>query len=48
MRDLPPGEALRRAPLFVPQKNSKKQFVSRENRVTNARNYLRAKLMQLS
>jgi hypothetical protein len=47
MRDLPPEEALRRALLFVPQKNWKKQFMSRENRITNARNYLQAKLMQL-
>ena len=47
MRDLPPEETLRRALLFVPWKNSKKQFVSRENRITNARNYLQTKLMQL-
>jgi hypothetical protein len=47
MRDLPPEEALRRALLFVPQKNWKRQFMSRENRITNARNYLQAKLMQL-
>jgi hypothetical protein len=47
MRDLPPEETPRRALLFVPRKNSKKQFVSRENRITNARNYLQTKLMQL-